>query len=105
MVKKKKDEPDDRGPTSLFLFTPTSPVRRLMTWLGHKRIDETLASLDDGGGDGGVPRLPGTERRINSANGTLESGVPRVRQGPCADEGRILEKFHRCFSDALGPLY
>ena len=33
MVKKKKDEPDDRGPTSLFLFTPTSPVRRLMTWL------------------------------------------------------------------------
>ena len=28
-----QDEPDDRGPTSLFLFTPTSPVRRLMTWL------------------------------------------------------------------------
>ena len=25
MVKKKKDEPDERGPTSLFLFTPTSP--------------------------------------------------------------------------------
>ena len=33
MGKKKKDEPDDRGPTSLFLFTPTSPVRKLMTWL------------------------------------------------------------------------
>ena len=36
MGKKKKDEPDDRGPTSLFLFTPTSPVRKLMTWLVSK---------------------------------------------------------------------
>ena len=25
MVKKKKDEPDENGPTSLFLFTPKSP--------------------------------------------------------------------------------
>ena len=33
MRKKKKDEPDERGPTSLFLFTPTSPVRKMMTWL------------------------------------------------------------------------
>ena len=42
MGKKKKDEPDDRGPTSLFLFTPTSPVRKLMTWLVRKRDDKNL---------------------------------------------------------------
>ena len=29
---KKKDLPADSGPTSLFLFTPSSPVRRLTTW-------------------------------------------------------------------------
>ena len=31
--KKKENEPDERGPTSLFLFTPTSPVRKMMMWL------------------------------------------------------------------------
>ncbi|KAL3802423.1 hypothetical protein ACHAW5_001144 [Stephanodiscus triporus] len=81
----------------------------------YQYLDEIMASLsgldddDDGVGEGGegavVPRLPGTERRINSANATLESGKPRVQQGPCADEGRIMEKFHGCFSDKLGPLY
>ena len=73
MGKKKKDEPDDRGPslflyfilhifhtsyisysyisyivfsyisigpTSLFLFTPTSPVRKLMTWLVSKKNEK-----------------------------------------------------------------
>jgi hypothetical protein len=79
--------------------------RHLVLLHDYKRIDETLASLSSGDDGDGVPRLPGTERRINSVNDSLESGMPRVRQGPCADEGRILEKFHRCFSDALGPLY
>ena len=30
--KEKKEEVADPGPTSLFLFTPSSPVRRLTTW-------------------------------------------------------------------------
>ena len=30
---KKKEGVADQGPTSLFLFTPSSPVRRLTTWL------------------------------------------------------------------------
>ena len=45
MGKKKKDEPDDRGPTSLFLFTPTSPVRKLMTWLGRKRDEKLIEKI------------------------------------------------------------
>ena len=33
VAKKKKEGVADPGPTSLFLFTPSSPVRRLTTWL------------------------------------------------------------------------
>ena len=32
MVRKKTDQVLDQGPTSLFLFTPSSPLRRLATW-------------------------------------------------------------------------
>ena len=32
MVRKKKDAVLDQGPTSLFLFTASSPLRRLATW-------------------------------------------------------------------------
>ena len=45
MGKKKKDEPDDRGPTSLFLFTPTSPVRKLMTWLVSKKASQSFVNV------------------------------------------------------------
>lgn len=31
-IRKKKEGVADQGPTSLFLFTPSSPVRRLTTW-------------------------------------------------------------------------
>lgn len=84
--------------------------RHCILLYNYRYLDETMASLsglddDRDGGGLGVPRLPGTERKINSANATLESGLPRVQQGPCADESRMMEKFHRCFSDILGPLY
>ncbi|KAL3763049.1 hypothetical protein ACHAW5_007338 [Stephanodiscus triporus] len=84
--------------------------RHCILLYNYRYLDETMASLsglddDRDGGGLGVPRLPGAERKINSANATLESGLPRVQQGPCADESRMMEKFHRCFSDILGPLY
>ena len=88
----------------------------------HRYLHETLEWLyDDDGRDetedddndddrvrregGGVSRLAGTDRRINAANATLESGLPRVRIEPCEDEGTMLEKFHDCFSDDLVTLF
>ena len=37
---KKKEGVADPGPTSLFLFTPSSPVRRLTTWLINTKLFE-----------------------------------------------------------------
>ena len=37
---KKKEGVADPGPTSLFLFTPSSPVRRLTTWFVNWPIFE-----------------------------------------------------------------
>ena len=80
----------------------------------HRYLHETLGWLyddgrkeddDDDRGNGGVSRLAGTDRRINTANTTLESGLPRVQIEPCANEGTMLEKFHDCFSDDLGTLF
>ena len=38
--KKKKEGVADQGPTSLFLFTPSSPVRRLTSWLVNTKLFE-----------------------------------------------------------------
>ena len=32
----------DQGPTSLFLFTPSSPLRRLATWICNSKAFETI---------------------------------------------------------------
>ena len=53
----------------------------------------------------GITNLPGTEMKINTALTPLESGKERVQLTPCLDEMEILNKFHRCFSNELGPLY
>ena len=37
---KKKEGVADPGPTSLFLFTPSSPVRRLTTWFVNWTVFE-----------------------------------------------------------------
>ena len=37
---KKKEGVADPGPTSLFLFTPSSPVRRLTTWFVNWAVFE-----------------------------------------------------------------
>jgi hypothetical protein len=53
----------------------------------------------------GITNLPGTETKINTALTPLESGKERVQLTPCLDEMKILNKYHRCFSNELGPLY
>ena len=40
MVRKQTDAILDQGPTSLFLFTPSSPLRRLATWFVNWPIFE-----------------------------------------------------------------
>ena len=40
MVRKQTDTILDQGPTSLFLFTPSSPLRRLATWFVNWPIFE-----------------------------------------------------------------
>jgi hypothetical protein len=43
MVRKQKDAILDQGPTSLFLFTPSSPLRRLATWFTkHPLFEGTI---------------------------------------------------------------
>ena len=56
-----------------------------------------------GGGD--IISNDNNNDRSSGTTAARRHNARRVRQGPCADEGRILEKFHICFSDALGPLY
>ena len=68
MGKKKKDEPDDRGPTSLFLFTPTSPVRKLMTWLVRKLEKTSFA------------------RNVCFAFGKCEKGRSQLRKLNCCQQ-------------------
>ncbi|KAL7540493.1 hypothetical protein ACHAXR_013441 [Thalassiosira sp. AJA248-18] len=55
-------------------------------------LDQTLTWLND---NYGVPLLPGTERKINSAR-PAES---------CKDEESIIKKFHDCFTNELAELY
>ena len=66
-------------------------------------LDKTLGWLADD--NYGVPKLPGTERKINSASTTLENGHARVQLDPCREEANMMEKYHRCFSDELAFLY
>ena len=42
MVRKKGETVLDQGPTSLFLFTPSSPLRRLATWICNSKAFETI---------------------------------------------------------------
>ena len=69
----------------------------------YSHLHETIQFLSSN--DYGVSNLPGTEMKINTANTTLESGKVRVQLTPCLEETSILNRFHNCFSDELGPLY
>ena len=69
----------------------------------YSHLHETIHFLSSN--DYGVSNLPGTEMKINTANTTLESGKVRVQLTPCLEETSILNRFHNCFSDELGPLY
>ena len=42
MVRKKGETVLDQGPTSLFLFTPSSPLRRMATWVCMSKAFETI---------------------------------------------------------------
>lgn len=68
----------------------------------YSYLHETTQFLNN---DYGVSNLPGTEMKINTAYTTLESGKVRVQLTPCLEETSILNRFHNCFSDELGPLY
>ena len=69
----------------------------------YSHLHETIRFLSSN--DYGVSDLPGTEMKINTAYTTLESGKVRVQLTPCLEETSILNRFHNCFSDELGPLY